>query len=99
VGAYAPNYIVSASRPEELRRNMAFMTLLMVPAAPLGYLFGAIVDSVKAAGWTAYGMTSVTLGFRISFLACALLTICGIVLAVTMLPARPRPERASNPAG
>jgi MFS family permease len=99
VGAYAPNYIVSASRPDELRRNMAFMTLLMVPAAPLGYLFGAIVDSVKAAGWTAYGMTSVTLGFRLSFLVCALLTLCGIILAVTMLPAKPRPESAPDTAG
>lgn len=98
VGAYAPNYIVSASRGNELRRNMAFMTLLMVPAAPMGYLFGAIVDSVKAAEWTALGMNSTTLGFRLSFLACALLILCGIVLAVTMLPAKPRPAEPVSDA-
>lgn len=92
VGVYAPNYIVSASRPDQLRRNMAFVTMLMVPAAPAGYLFGAIVDGVKQAGWTALGMNSTALGFRLSFLVCGLLILSGIVLAVLLLPARPRPE-------
>ena len=91
VGVYAPNYIVSASRRDELRRNMAFVTMLMVPAAPAGYLYGAIVDGVKQAGWTAWGMNSATLGFRLSFLVCALFILSGIVLAVAMLPAKPKP--------
>ncbi|MEX0729006.1 MAG: hypothetical protein WD065_22215, partial [Planctomycetaceae bacterium] len=34
VGVYGPNYLLSASKPHEMRRNMAFMTMLMVPAAP-----------------------------------------------------------------
>ena len=63
--------------------------MLMVPAAPAGYLYGAIVDQFRKAGWTAFGLTSEALGFRVSFLACALLILSGIVLAVTMLPARP----------
>lgn len=95
VGVYAPNYIVSASRRDDLRRNMAFVTMLMVPAAPAGYLFGAIVDSVKASGWTALGMNSAALGFRLSFLVCGLMILCGIVLAITMLPSRPRPTESS----
>jgi MFS family permease len=89
IGVYAPNYIVSASRSDQLRRNMAFVTMLMVPAAPAGYLYGAIVDQFRKAGWTAFGLTSEALGFRVSFLTCALFILCGIVLAVTMLPARP----------
>lgn len=93
VGVYAPNYIVSASRRDQLRQNMAFVTMLMVPAAPAGYLFGAIVDEVKKAGWTAWGMNSESLGFRLSFLVCALFILSGILLAVTMLPVRPRPEK------
>jgi MFS family permease len=93
VGVYAPNYIVSASRRDQLRQNMAFVTMLMVPAAPAGYLYGAIVDGVKQAGWTAWGMNSESLGFRLSFLVCALFILSGIVLAVTMLPVRPRPEK------
>ncbi len=92
VGVYAPNYIVSASRRVELRRNMAFVTMLMVPAAPAGYLYGAIVDGVKQAGWTAFGMNSTSLGFRLSFLVCGLLILSGIILAATLLPARPRPS-------
>jgi hypothetical protein len=71
---------------------MAFVTMLMVPAAPAGYLYGAIVDNVKAAGWTLGGMSSEMLGFRISFLVCGLLIITGIVLALVSLPPRPRPE-------
>ena len=91
VGVYAPNYIVSASRRDQLRQNMAFVTMLMVPAAPAGYLYGAIVDGVKQAGWTAWGMNSATLGFRLSFLVCAVFILSGIVLAVAMLPAKPKP--------
>ncbi len=94
IGVYAPNYLVSASRKEELRRNMAFMTMLMVPAAPAGYLYGAIVDGVKQANWTLWGMSSATLGFRLSFLTCAALIFCGIMLAITRLPATPHVQRA-----
>lgn len=89
VGVYAPNYLMSASRPNEMRRNMAFATLLMVPAAPMGYLFGSIVDHVKEQQWSAAGMTSNVLGYRLSFLVCASLILAGVVLTVTMLPRRP----------
>lgn len=92
VGVYAPNYIVSASRRDQLRRNTAFMTMLMVPAAPAGYLYGAIVDGVKQSGWTIWGMNSTALGFRLSFFVCAMLILSGIILALTVLPAKPRPQ-------
>ena len=92
VGVYAPNYIVSASRGDQLRRNMAFVTMLMAPAAPAGYLYGAIVDGVKQAGWTAFGMNSTALGFRLSFFVCGLLILSGILLAIFLLPARPTPR-------
>ena len=61
----------------------------MVPA---GYLFGAIVDFVKQHQLTAWGMNSVALGFRLSFLTCGLLILSGIVVAVIWLPSKPRPE-------
>lgn len=96
IGVYAPNYIVSASRPDELRRNMAFVTMLMVPAAPAGYLYGAIVDHAKQAGWTAFGLNSTSLGFRLSFFVCSLFILSGILLAATLLPARPRPGTTEN---
>jgi MFS family permease len=89
IGVYAPNYILSASRPGEIRRNMAFVTLLMVPAAPTGYLFGSIAQSVKDAGWQMGEMTSAALGFRISFVVCAVLILSGIVVALVALPRQP----------
>jgi MFS family permease len=91
VGVYAPNYIVSASHRNELRRNLAFVTMLMVPAAPAGYLYGSIVDFVSESGWQVMGMNSKTLGFRLSFCACAVFILCGIILAIVKLPAKPRP--------
>ena len=91
VGVYAPNYFVSASRPADLRRNTAFMTMLMVPAAPAGYLFGALVDySVSVAKWSPWGMNSSTFGFRLSFLTCGVFILLGIILAIARLPANPK---------
>lgn len=95
VGVYAPNYIVSASRKDDVRRNMAYATLLMVPAAPAGYLYGAIVDFVKSKQWTAFGLNSAALGFRLSFVVCGLLILCGIVIAAVLLPRRPQPGGSS----
>jgi hypothetical protein len=82
VGAYAPNYILSASRKEDLRRNMAFVTMMMAPAAPAGYVFGTISDVLGRH----YGKAA---GFQISFAACAAVMAVGILLAVVALPARP----------
>lgn len=90
VGAYAPNYLVCASRKEDLRKTTAFMTMLMAPAAPIGYLYGSIVDLAKKNDWTALGMNSATLGFRLSFVVCAAFILSGIILALTMLPKQPR---------
>lgn len=84
IGVYAPNYLLAASRKEDMRRNMAFMTMMMVPVAPAGYLFGRIAD----VGGRAYGPAT---GFRMSFVACLMLMVGGLLLAVLALPARPRP--------
>lgn len=91
IGVYAPNYIVSASRKSDLRRNTAFLTLLMAPAAPAGYLFGAIVDASKSNQWTAFGMSPAAFGFRLSFLVCATFILSGIVIALLKLPKNPSP--------
>lgn len=92
IGVYAPNYIVSASRRDQLRRNMAFVTMLMVPAAPAGYLFGALVDYARDHHWALGGMTSATVGFRLSFLVCAVFIFSGIALAWCCLPKRGKSE-------
>lgn len=90
IGVYAPNYIVSASKPGELRKNTAFMTLLMMPAAPAGVLYGTLVNMSKERGWTWNGMNPATFGFRLSFLVAAGLILSGILLALAMLPKTPR---------
>ena len=90
VGVYAPNYILSASPPSRMRRNMAFVTMLMAPAAPTGYLFGAISDHIRENDITAFGATdSTTFGFQASFAVCACLISLGLILTLCLLPARP----------
>jgi MFS family permease len=85
VGVYAPNYMLSASRQSQIRRNMAFVTMMMAPAAPAGYLFGAIS--------TYFGSVySPALGFKLSFAVCAAIMAAGILIALLTLPARPQPE-------
>jgi hypothetical protein len=85
VGVYAPNFILSASPRSDYRRNMAFVQMIMVPTAPAGALFGWIAEHYGAI----HGHAA---GFRISFAVCALLMLCGILLAIVALPARPRPR-------
>jgi MFS family permease len=85
VGVYAPNYLLSASAPRDLRRNMAYVTMMMAPAAPAGTLFGALADY----GGRAYGAA---IGFRLSFALCATILLAGLVLAVTLLPPQPEPQ-------
>ena len=83
-GVYCPNYILSASRKQDYRRAMAFVTMLMVPAAPTGYMYGAIVDALSP-------RIGPAAAFRASFGVCALLILSGIALAMTLLPAKPKP--------
>jgi MFS family permease len=84
VGVYAPNYILSASSPQRIRRNMAFVTMMMAPAAPAGYLFGAIANSA------ALGREA---GLRLSLVVCAAILVVGVVLCVLLLPRSPTPEK------
>lgn len=79
IGVYAPNYILSASKPRDIRRNMALATMMMAPPAPAGYLFGAISDSLQER----YGPTA---GYLASFAACASIILAGILLAAWRLP-------------
>jgi hypothetical protein len=82
-GVYAPNYILSASRRRDLRRNMACSMLLSAMAAPFGLLFGGIADIVgETAGRAA--------GYRASFIVCAVIVGTGLAVALT-LPRNPRP--------
>jgi MFS family permease len=91
VGVYAPNYMLSASAPTDIRRNMALVTLLMAPAAPAGAVFGWISDQVGRSHGPAAG-------FRASFAVCAAVMVAGILLAIFRLPARPRSSARMIPS-
>lgn len=84
IGVYAPNYILSASRPDCIRRNLAFVMMLGVPTAPFATMFGAITDHLAGE----YGLAT---GFRVSFATCAAIMLAGMMIAVVCLPRRPNP--------
>ncbi|MEX0725484.1 MAG: hypothetical protein WD065_04395, partial [Planctomycetaceae bacterium] len=71
------------------RRNMAFMTMLMVPAAPTVYIFGEIAQSLNEKNITGWGMNSAEFGFVMSFAVCAAMMTLGLLIAVFFLPAQP----------
>lgn len=85
-GVYSPNYILAASRPQDIRRNLACEKILAAAAAPFGLLFGRIADVVGRA-------FDPSVGFRASFLTCAALVGAGLLVALTLprRPSRPSP--------
>lgn len=87
-GVCAPNYILSASRRRDLRRNMACNMLLPAMAAPFGLLFGGIADMVGAQAGRAAG-------YHASFVVCAAIVGTGLAVAIT-LPRHPRPPDAAE---
>jgi hypothetical protein len=85
-GVYVTNYILACSPSAQVRRNMGFTVMLLMPAAPAGPLFGGIADHLGA-------IYSEAVGFRLSFVVAA--CFIGLALALVLtLPARPRPEQS-----
>src|SRR5262249_34351292 len=90
-GVYLTNYIMCCSTKIQTRRNVGFASLLLVPAAPAGWLFGSISDFFGA-------HYSRAVGYQLSF-ALALVFL-GSALALTrLLPAWPRPQEAEKEFG
>jgi hypothetical protein len=85
-GVYYPNYILGCSPRAQLRRNMAFTSLITMPVGLAAVGFGMISDT--------FGATDKKFGFQASFVAAMLLLAAAIVLVLVALPARPRPEES-----
>src|SRR5262249_36557000 len=83
-GVYYPNYILGCSPRSQLRRNMAFTSLITMPVGLAAVLFGMISDTL--------GATDRKFGFQASFVASMLLIVAAIGLVLIALPARPRPQ-------
>jgi MFS family permease len=86
-GIYYPNYILSCSPKSKMRRNMAFTSMMMMPAGVAPVLFGTITDR----GGELYGKTA---GFQISFLASLAILAGSFLVVLFALPVRPRPRAA-----
>ena len=94
VGVYAPNYMLSACRPSEMKRGQVLMNLLMGPVGQLGILFGWIADAIARSQLSAFGQSSRSLGFQVSFAVCCGVLLLGMGLAVRYLP--PHPTRGEE---
>ncbi len=76
MGVYFPNYILSLSRPEFMRRNMAFCSLIVLPVGNAPVLYGAISRASS---------------LQMSFWAAVLICTTSIVICVLFLPRYPKP--------
>ena len=61
---------------------LAGVTMMMMPAAPAGYLFGRVARDLSTSHDPAFG-------FQASFALCAGVIGLGILIALFLLPARP----------
>jgi hypothetical protein len=84
MGVYYPNYILGCSPKSQMRRNMAFASLITVAVGFAPQLYGAISDS--------FGPQQRMLGLQASFAASVAITASGILLVLLGLPPRPRPR-------
>jgi hypothetical protein len=80
-GVYFPNYIMTASVPDKVRYNVAFLQFMGLPICAAPTILGAISDS---------------LGRRASFLAAAAMLIAALAVIVIGLPSRPQPRSNEN---
>lgn len=76
-GVYYPNYVLGCSPKSQMRRNMAFVSMITVPVAVAPVLFGWISDT-----WS----------LRASFWAAIAILLVALVLVALILPPRPRPR-------
>jgi hypothetical protein len=84
-GVYYPNYILSCSPREKMRRNMAFVSMLYYPSGFFPVLYGYIADRVGSATRDA------RFGLQMSFAVAGGILVAALVIVQFMLPARPKP--------
>ncbi|MBI2824051.1 MAG: MFS transporter [Planctomycetia bacterium] len=72
-GVYFPNYVMTSSPVDKVRRNIAYLQLMTMPASFAPAAFGAISDAY---------------GFKASFLAAAAMAGTSLAIVALRLPAR-----------
>jgi len=92
IGVYAPNYMLSACRTDQMKRGMVMMNLIVGPVGQTGILFGWIATHVEQSKWSLFGQTPKAFGFQVSFATCGACLLVGIVLSLLFLPPSPKPS-------
>ena len=96
IGVYAPNYMLSACRQDQMKRGQVLMNLLMGPVGQMGIVFGWVATTVDQRRWSLLGQTSQAFGFQVSFALCGLFLIAGILLVLFRFPTDPGTSRATS---
>jgi MFS family permease len=80
-GVYYPNYVVDCSPNSKMRRNIALLNVVVIPAGFAPLIYGYISD--------VFGQTDKTYGFQMSFVASMAIILGTILLVMVALPRRP----------
>ena len=83
--AYFRNYIICCSPRSQMRRNVAFLSLIGLPVGWAPYFFGRVADEVSA-------IYSEKIGFQAAFAVSLSLLAGGLVLIFYLMPRHPRPR-------
>ena len=86
-GLYFPNYVLCCSEAPKMRRNMAFCSLITVPAGCFPILYGAIIDTLKP-------LAGDRAAFQVSFVMSLVILTTALILIWWKLPRWPSPKRA-----
>jgi len=84
-GVYFPNYVLCCSAKSNMRRNMAFVSLVVTPAGFAPIFYGQIVDGFES-------FRGEKFAFQMSFTAAVVVLIGGILVVLFGLPRRPPPS-------
>lgn len=89
IGVYAPNYMLSVTSENQMKRGQVMMNLLMGPVGQMAIVFGWVANTIRENEISMFGLTPSALGFKATFVLAIAFLIAGIVLTLAMLPRDP----------
>ncbi|MFL2869914.1 MAG: hypothetical protein ACJZ8O_04120 [Pirellulaceae bacterium] len=97
IGVYAPNYMLSVTNENQMKRGQVMMNLLMGPVGQMAIVFGWVADTIKESETTLFGLSPSALGFKTTFVLAIGFLAIGIAITLKYLPRDPKAKNYPEP--
>ena len=97
IGVYAPNYMLSVTNENQMKRGQVMMNLLMGPVGQMAIVFGWVADTIKESETTLFGLSPSALGFKTTFVLAIGFLAIGIAITLKCLPRDPKAKNYPEP--